>query len=49
MAHFVAQKIDFKESRGENKIQHDIQRTLNYKISTISEKFSSRFINTLRL
>jgi major membrane immunogen (membrane-anchored lipoprotein) len=40
-------KIDFKEPRGENKIQHDIQRTLNYKISTISEKNFSRFINTL--
>ena len=38
-----------KESRAENKIQHDIQRTLNYKISTISENIFSRFINTLNI
>ena len=38
LLNFVAKKVDFKESRGENKIQHDIQRTLNYKINTISEK-----------
>jgi hypothetical protein len=41
LLNFVALKIDFKESRGENKIQHDIQHTLNYKSAQFQKKNSA--------
>ena len=41
-------KIDFKKSRGKNKLVDDIQHSLNYKMSTIVKKIFSHLINTLK-